>query len=289
MQPEPSTEHKLKPYSEGQMRYSKSSFASWEICPAKLYFKDLARQGLIETDTALSAVFGSGVHKGIEMRLKEEKNPFAVAEDFIAAELEKEKFSDFVSDDYKELSGNLNKCLTNFERDIYPNLLKTMVDPNAQVEIKFQTPYRKGILVGTVDYLEPGTLVDWKSGKVPDKNGVINVLDAYVYHRLVAPTLGEIRQFTYAHLQGKNVAYRPSKKKGGKPVLDDENPKYVYKWNLHLNNEMVEDKFHNTIDPIAKEIENGVFKKKPGWACKSCQYRTACQVKNMQLPKVRED
>lgn len=254
------------------------------VCPARLHFKKLARAGEIETDVSLAAIFGSAIHHGIELRLKNETNPFTAANEYLQDELESKNYNLFESKEYQDKYVILNQCLENFENDFYPSLREALTDPEHQVELKLETPFRKGVLVGKVDVALPGIFADWKSGRILSDSEIATNPQAGFYWYLAQKTgLEPPKEFVYVYLQGKNLAKKVSKT--GKMIADRENKMMKYSFSVFPTEDSINRLLNNFIVPLAKAYEDGVVYKNPSqYNCSGCSYRTACW--QYDLPKI---
>lgn len=219
--------------------------------------------------------------------MKYERNPFDVAKENLAEELEKKSFTYFNDPDYVESYRNLNVCLTNFEETHFPDLRELITDPEHQVELRLQAPFRKGFLVGKIDLALDGLYADWKTGKVPQDFDIqLNPQAAYYWHLANMNGLPVPEEFRYVYLRGINKAKRLSEKTG-KMVPDnrDGNKKIITNFPVHPKPEQMESVMQNHIVPLAKAYEEGVIYKNPSsYNCKTCSYRTMCL--NTDLPTI---
>jgi PD-(D/E)XK nuclease superfamily len=255
------------------LRYSHSLLRDQATCPARIYFRRLAKEGRIKTDLNLPMIFGSAVHKGIEERLKFERNSYKVADEYINQTLEEGGFSAaFGTKEFADKQLLKSKCLDNFEQKFYPSLREQIVDPEHQVELRLETPFRKGILVGVVDVAMPGIFADWKTGaRVPSDFSLMMDPQSGFYFYLAQQTGMELpKEFVYVYLTGKNLG--PSRK----------DPMMRYSFPVYPTEESVDNLLNNYIVPLAKAYEEGVIYKNPSdYNCSGCLYRTACMQTNL--------
>lgn len=265
--------------------YSYSTLKNQAVCPARLYFKKQAKEGKIKEDINLPMVFGSAVHKGIEERLKYERNPFEVAQNYVAEKLEEANYPSFGSKEYEDKQKLLTSCLTNFEEYFYEDLRTSLSDPEHQVELKLETPFRKGLLVGVVDIALPGIFADWKSGtRIPSDFSLSMEPQSGFYFYLAQKTGMETpKEFVYVYLTGRNVNYVKSERTG-KLTADRNNRMMKFSFPVYPTEESVNSLLNNYIMPLAKQYEEGVIYKNPSdYNCGSCLYKTACWSTDLPL------
>lgn len=269
---------------DGIFHYSYSTLGDQARCPARNYFKKLARKNDIQTDISLPAIFGSAVHHGIEKRLKDGDNAFEKAKDYLESELEGSSVK--TSDkDYQDKYSLMDKCINNFENYFYESLKKTLTDPQSQVELRLETPFRKGILVGKIDIALPEILADWKTGKPPYNPSELAMSPQAGFYWYLAQKSGlqPPKEFVYVYLQGQNLAKKVSKT--GKVTADRENKMMKFSFPTYPTESWVESLFKNQIVPLAKAYESGIIYKNPSVQnCSSCSYRTVCP--DFELPVI---
>ena len=279
------------PQKEEQVRYSKSTFYSAGSCSATLYFKKLCAElpDKYKEDPVYAMTYGSAIHKGVEESLVNNNDPVEVFYDY----LDKNFFSKFdpkTLDAAKTTSMNEHgmKCIVNFEN----NFKSSLVNSGAKAEVKFQAPFRKGIMTGFLDILMPdGTGADFKTGdKVWGQDKILNGADPIIYTWLMQqnniPTSG---RFDYIFLSGENMAksknvYKSGKKKGQTYYeKDTENPIWKYSYPVYVDNNKIERYFTNYVNPLAKIVEQKIYAKTgdKDKQCPSCQYRTICSTTNL--------
>lgn len=265
------------------LTYSYSTLSDQARCPARVYFKKLAREGKIQTDISLPAVFGSAVHYGIEQRLKREANPFEVARAYLDEELGEAGYVDFASKQYQDKYEVMTVCLNHFEEHFYPNLRKAITDPEHQVELRLETPFRKGVLVGKIDIALPEVFADFKTGKPAQQFELVTNPQAGFYWFLAQECgLQPPKEFVYVYLQGVNLAKKVSK--SGKITADRENKMMKFSFPTYPTSEWVEKLFKNQIIPLAKAYEDGVVYKNPSLQnCSTCSYRTVCPDYDLEI------
>lgn len=232
-------------------------------------------------------VFGSAVHKGIEERLKYERNPYIVSQLYLEENLAAyTKGIDYTVKEYDDKQELLKLCINNFEENFYQDLRTALVDPINQVELKLETPFRKGFLVGVVDVGMGGIFADWKTGKVPTDSQLLRDPQAGFYWYLAQKNgLEPPAQFVYVFLTGKNVNY--VRLKSGIMRADGKNRMMKYSFPVYPTEEGVNRLLNNYIIPLAKQYEEGViYKNESDYNCGGCLYRTAC--KDYDLPKITD-
>jgi hypothetical protein len=232
-------------------------------------------------------VFGSAVHKGIEERLKFERNPYIVSQLYLEENLAAySKGIDYSVKEYDDKQELLQTCIKNFEDLFYHDLRQAIVDPINQVELKLETPFRKGFLVGVVDVGMAGIFADWKTGRVPTASALKMDPQSGFYWYLAQKTgLEPPKEFVYVYLTGKNMNYIRSK--GGNYRVDSKNPKMQYSFPVFPTEESVNHLLNNYIIPLAKQYEEGViYKNESDYNCGGCLYRTAC--KDYDLPSIKD-
>lgn len=279
--------------------YSVSALRAQATCSARLYFKKLVREGQIKEDPSLPLVFGSAVHKGIEERLKHDRDPYQVMREYLKEHLF-DKFDGDQLDLEKVADRNedMEMCLDNFERDILPILRDELGDdhPEQYVEVKLQAPWRKGILTGVIDVLPPSNeaIGDFKTGDPPRAGSTLYLYDAQapMYYKLCSMVgMPTPRVFKYIYLQGiptqkkqaldektNRPAFYKSGKRKGQPKLEwDLQEGLVYSHNVLQDDDKIRRIELDYIIPAAWEYENGLYKKvRSDINCGSCLYRTAC-------------
>lgn len=291
------------------LRYSHSALRTQATCPARRYFKRLAKEGKIETDPALPLVFGIAVHEAIETRLKTGRNPFDTFGEFVQKEL-LDKFPankldiDAITDRQKDME----RCIRNFERDFYPNLFFLLGDnPEDYLEVTLEAPYRKGVLIGKMDVILPNgveAMSDWKTGETPYGPGskpparakamkyLVQNTQSPIYYRLAKLVdIPPPRKFNFVFLQGvptkksqvidpetKKPAFLKSGKNKGQPKMEwDKVNDIQYTFPVFQDDDSVAKTFRNVIDPLAKLYEDDVlYKDVSALNCGTCAYRTAC-------------
>lgn len=269
---------------DGNYYYSFSTLSNMAVCPARLYFRQLAKEGKIPVDLNLPMIFGSAVHKGIEERLKFERNPYTVADEYIEKTLEEagQLGPALALKEYGVKQALKQRCIENFETAFYPSLREQLTDPEHQVELRLETPFRKGVLVGVIDVAMPGIFADWKTGsRVPsDFSLMMNPQSGFYFHLAQQTGMEPPKEFVYVYLNGKNMAYRPTRT-GGTTVNKDE-PQIRYSFPVYPTEESTNALLNNFIIPLAEAFENGVLYKNPSdFNCGSCLYRTACLSTNL--------
>src|SRR5271165_1132137 len=197
----------LQPTTPPPLYYSHSALKTQAICPARHFFRKEVKAGRITQDSNLPMVFGSAVHKGIEERLKYERNPTVVAQLYLEENLSAfTKGKDYSVKEYDEKQFLLHTCINNFEEHFYHDLKEALVDPINQVELKLETPFRKGYLVGVVDIGMAGIFADWKTGRVPTASALKMDPQAGFYWYLAQQNgLEPPKEFVYVFLTGKNM------------------------------------------------------------------------------------
>lgn len=279
---------------EDSIRYSYSSLKDEEVCSARNFFASEVRAGRISKEQlspSLKATFGSAIHKAIELRLKgRSDNSFKNAEDYVQKELEEINYTGWNTDEFNENHDTLERCLKNFEELLYKDLVQSLTDPEHQVELKLETPFRKGILVGKVDLTLPGIYADFKTGRIPtDFNILQNPQAGFYFYLAQRVGLEPPKEFVYVYLQGKNIAYRPPKKGSGPAVLDKENPSYRLSYPTFPTSESVEKLFKNYVIPLAIRYEQGIYvKNRSTMNCSGCKYRKICIDEDYPLPEIGE-
>lgn len=280
--------------------YSHSKLRNQSKCPAINYYSYLEKTGQlpIPQDPSYPLVFGSAAHKGIELCLKEGRDPYEVSNLYVQEHL-LDKF-DAKLLDYKKIQERLDHtkwCLSQFLKELYPSLSRTLTDPEHQTEVTIQAPFRKGVLTGVVDLMmDNGVFVDWKSSmKIPKPQTIINDPQSAIYYWIAkACGLTVPTTFEYVYLTGENVHMKEEVLKSGKNkgktrmVKDDSDPWWKLSYPVFQDEARVERIMRNYVIPLAKQYEQKVYYKvKNEYNCNNCQYRTACD--NIDLPEVVED
>ena len=267
--------------------YSASAFSDIKRCPARRFFARLAREGKIEEDPAIPAVRGSAIHKAIEDRLKFGSNPYVTADLYLQEHLlDKFDASAFNAKEVIENQKVTKRCLDNFENVYLPLIADQITDPEHQVELGLEIPWRKGWLVGKVDLALPHIWADWKTSDSQPKEGQIDgELQDKIYYYMGAKTgvsLPEI--FRYVYLFGFNNARKieiiqrgPNRGKE-RVVTDDENPKWQFEYDAKPPTPQgVNDSLINQVIPLARIIEENIVYKNPSpQNCSKCKFRTVC-------------
>lgn len=303
------------------LRYSHSTLNTILQCPAKLYFKKLARDGVIEEDIAPPLIYGSGGHAGIEGAILNGEEPISVYKQYMEENLYsklpaiQKKLTEEENQKLKEQMEEREEIsllgLNNFKRVHYPKVMKALEghDPKDCVEVSMEVPFRKGTLVGKADLLVPGAfVVDWKFGKPHkiDRDGKIPTLasdaqKAIYYYLKKKLDINVSGHFKYVYLQGQPtrqteerdeqgeiVRYKSGPRKGEPKLVWDRENGVKYDFNFDQTEEEVEQIFNEHVNPLAEVLESGLLWKNPGYNmmnCTGCQYRTACQKQKIPLPE----
>lgn len=266
--------------------YSASAFKDVMVCPARRHFGKLARAGEIQEDPAIAAVIGSAIHLGIEERLKYERNPMTVAKLYVQENL-LDKY-DAKAIDKKELLERteiMDRCLRNFESHYLRIALDELTDPESQVELSLEVPWRKGWLVGKVDVALPHLYVDWKSSPAHPRAGQIdNELQHQLYYFMSAKLgLPTPEVFRYIYLYGFNEARKLEKIKSGpnagkdRVVTDNDNPVWQFEFDTKPTPQTVNKTLSDKVIPLARVLEENIIYKNPSPSnCSKCKYRTVC-------------
>jgi len=140
------------------------------VCPARVFFKGLAKKGLIKTDPSLPFIFGIAAHEGVEALLKNGESSKVVANKYVKDNL-LDKYTvknlqevDISTEDIQGKQAHLDKCLDNFENKIMPRLVEAnpSMDWADRVEVRYEAPYRNGVMVGVIDLDMDHSVMDWK-------------------------------------------------------------------------------------------------------------------------------
>jgi hypothetical protein len=278
----------------GIVSYSFSKLRNQAECSARIFFSKLAKAGLIKEDYALPLVFGSAVHKGIELAIKEGKNPKQVFGEYVQENLlDKFKIAEHDKEKIIERTKHSEICLDNFMAIHYDQIM----EEQPEIEVMLEAPFRKGTMRGVVDVLShTRPWMDWKSGmKLPTERMLLRDPQSVIYYDL-AKRVGMTppTKFDYVYLLGKNVRmvekeYQSGKRKGEKYMAaDKENPMLLTRWSVQTDDDKVRRIFNEWVNPLAWEYENEVYVKKPSdMNCASCLYRTACAA--TELPERKYD
>jgi hypothetical protein len=293
------------------IRYSVSALRTQATCPARFYMRALSKLGTIKEDPAYPLVFGSAAHEGIEMDLKEGKDPHIVADEYVKRELfDKFPDYDFVGKDDKEkakldaVTQKMHRAITNYQNFFAPNLKETLTDPQSQVELTLEMPFRKGVLKGIID-VAPADFIfaDWKTGKVPLKEEKLFAdPQAKIYYH-IAKNIGipVPRIFNYVYLQGlptvktpeldehgNIVKFKTGPRKGETKFVWDTEDNLKFTFRVLQDDTSVERVMNNYVVGAATAYEqNIIYKNVSDFNCNTCQYRTACP--SVDLPVVIED
>jgi|SRR5579884_1786724 len=295
-----------------EWRYSFSTLKNITTCPAKLYYKQLAREGKIKEDYSLPLVFGSADHEGFEKSLLTGEDPKQFSDKYLEENLYvKMKKGEFAENDFsnpkvieaiEKRKTNSETCLRHFKRDFLHQIRKSTEDIDSKVEVKLEVPFRKGIFVGKADLLHDTGGIDWKTGKFPDEEKQrldaqgamyvwakrmlkIDIPDVFRYVFLIGKPTRKIQEIDD---DGNPAVYKKDCKSGkkGDPKLtwDTEN-KLKYSINIEHTDETINRAFNEKINPLAEVLESGViWKNESDFNCSSCPYRTACLKKQIPLP-----
>jgi hypothetical protein len=170
------------------------------------------------------------------------------------------------------------------------------MDPEHQVEVGLEVPWRKGVFVGKIDILFSDDIAsDWKSSlRVPNLVDLRRQQQAYIYPYLLEKTgLPRPTLFNYVYLYGTNVAKRQEQYKTGPrkgqwhDVEDTEHPVWKYTWEVKPTVEQINKVVRNWAIPLARAMEEKIFvKQESAYNCNSCRFRTAC--KQTDLPSMDE-
>ena len=266
-------------WPEGTRIYSYSRLRDQASCPARNYFRQLVKEGKAKEDLRIPALAGAAIHKGIEERLKFERHPLVVAKNFLDQSLEESGNQQYIGgEDYTSTMDHMTKCVSAFEEHFYPSLKETITDPEHQVEVQVETPFRQGIMVGRIDLIIPQVcFTDFKTGKVVPSDFDLLMEPQHGFYFYLGRKVGmELpNQFVYVYLKGKNLAYHTTK--NGNVVVDRKNPQIRYSFPVQPTKESVDSLLNNFIIPVAKLYEEGVLYKNPSsYNCGQCFYRSTC-------------
>ena len=277
------------------IRYSISTLKQMSQCSARVYFRRAVREGLIPESEVLPVSYlitGSGVHKGIEMALKEDRDPHREAGLYVQENL-LDKYENLDKKEITDRIASMNTALDNYVRVFHNPVRKLITDPLNQVEVPLEMPYRYGKFVGVIDLMvEPWG--DWKSGQAPNPRKLEYLYrdgQSAAYYRLAqANNLPLPSRFNYIYLQGaptnyEEKVYKTGEKAGQKytAVVKDD-PKPMYTFPVLQDEDKVERIFTDFIDPLARQLEQEIFYKvETEYNCKSCGYRKICKATTLPV------
>lgn len=280
--------------------YSASLISDYQDCPAKAYGR-ITKQKIL--NPGVSLIKGSGIHQGIEVFLKERKDPIKAYNDYLQSECEKQGL---VMPESDRLEGEFLVAVAHAYLS-NPKILDR-VEPDL-VERKFRIARNGRLYVGKMDLLIfddllerlAYTIVDWKSGKyAPAKYDIKLPGSSYelntdlqftmypwaAYHDMNLPTHGLwASNEVYFHLRGKDITVYPINPKTGKQIKKDVPKRSKYDFTTVRTPEFVEQVFQDTIEPVCQDIEDGRFRRNRSDSCYYCNFfRKDVQKCGVELP-----
>jgi hypothetical protein len=277
--------------SDDGLKYSISTLKQMSQCSARVYFRREVRAGRIPESEVLPVTYlvtGSAAHKGIEMALKEDRDPKREAALYVQENL-LDKFDNLDKKEITDRLESMNRALDTYINVFHDSLRKTITDPLNQVEVPLSMPYRQGTFVGVVDLIPPnGVFVDWKTGQAPNPKKLEYLYrdsQSVVYFRMAEYNkMPTPKQFNYVYLQGAPTNFETKTYKTGEKagqtytaVVKDD-PKPIYTFPVLQDEDKVQRIFNDFVDPLARQYEQEIFYKvETEYNCKSCAYRNICK------------
>jgi hypothetical protein len=214
------------------------------------------------------------------------------AQEYVEAELAKyteQQRASLPIEILKEKQELVKECLQNFEDNFYGDLSRALTDPEHQVEVQMEAPFRKGVLLGVADIMLPGICADWKTGaRIPSAFNLFSETQHAIYWHLAQQCGTPFDEFVYVYLIGKNV--NMMRTKTGKVQANPNDRKLQFSFPVNPTKESVDSLMRNYVNPLAKQYENGVlYKVENDQNCGGCRYRTACHFSEYRdLPEIVE-
>ena len=266
-------------FSAQGWRFSASLLSDYVQCPAKAYAR-MTRQPSVKT---VALINGIAVHEALEAYEKnpDQTNPvdkYQTQFEFEAdkARLPKSELTDKVVSEGVEMIGTaIGPQILGAEMPDGRQFVRHL-DPNL-IEHKFDFTRDGRLWVGKIDLMhffnsEQYSIADWKTGRTAPSDlarSTDRQFSLYAYAASHDPTLKTFgvwpTRMAILHLRGKNVSGIRKSKKNPEPDMQ-------YSFPITRTEDRVEDMFENTLNPVAEQIEKGVFYRVEGDHCGWCPY-----------------